>query len=120
MRTILTQHPRRQSRSGNTPVKFINVSRLARDYAIPTGVQIDSHVIQQYDGYSSGSAMSTQECIISVLSYALNCEPGSESISVILTRCADGRPVEVVLDLQRSHDTRCACLLLVFAEEIEL
>jgi hypothetical protein len=107
-------------RSDRHSTAFVDVSCLARQYAITASVQLDRRTIQGYDGYPSSPIMDTAECVVSVLCYLVACEPDCETLSVILTRAADGRPVEVILHLRRLREGERDLINLVFAEEIEL
>lgn len=82
---------------------YIDVSTAAQEYGIRAGVLINPQVFTDYDAYPSAAGMLTRECIVSVLSYALHRARDARTVSVILTRSADNRPVEVAFQIRRQQ-----------------
>ena len=120
MNTIVTT-PMLPRRVRHTPqsAAYTDMTREARDYGIRHAIHIEPRMLREYDAYPSGSRMTTPECVASLLSYALHCEPETETFAVILYRTADNRPVEIILNIVRQRDEQ-ERLFLRFAQETEI
>ena len=99
---------------------YIDASRESFDFGLRAGVRINSSILRDYAAYPPGSPMTIQECVISMLAYAIDRDPDANRVAVIVGRNIDGRPVELTLVIARGQNTGFNQLFLDFADETEL
>lgn len=97
-----------------------DISREARAYGLLPQVSLDSRVLHEYEAYCTDQLMTVEECVVPLLRFNLQSDPDTNQVSVILARKADGRPVEVVLELHRRQEEGGDRLYLAFTDETEL